>query len=1000
MNKLHDDIHLNNDLTGDGKGIVEIWSLGFEPFLTPKEDKIFKEKRDLESRVNKIRPIISLLKSRVWDTDVETDPACYSWFKERLYSYEKKLNNHERLIDLKNKKLRVQLSKNINKTRVVNLEREVLSEDQRLKIAIFESDVVRKLGCKNFEFTDKLVTVTTYYTEIFNSIMHHGFLMNDDKYVFFTAGAGATRNKKSSFMKESVLNEIQMSLYCGLTIDEINRQNGMNTNKFLAYTALGLSNTQLWYGFDISKAIVVDDIEYVVSNQKVRYIYTQTQEDKDTVNELNETFNAIHLESKELLQLKEDIKIDTTRYDNISIKDINSKLKSIREEKKEIKLQIKNITEKYHTCKITNMDISIPFTDGFGVALKEKGSFMIRLPFIKGLVSYVPYSKFKKWCKANGKKIENITDIYGKEYNIDRDGIEYILTRSQFKMHKYYNNVLDDNGDVIKTGWEVYQENFKKYNCSACVTNVEDKRIKLNAKTNYQVLQTLTTEMTDDDIVEIMHEDIETLKGIGKDYQSMLKILNADEKNNKLSPLQESLIRYPELLKDQYIKNYLKNMKKSMIKKLRGGKSTIKGAYTFIIPDPVACLQWWFLGERDLTKLGFIHGNNVRCALFKDGDEVDCLRSPHLDHAHCIRNVIDGEELKKWYPTNGLYVGVEDIMSKFLVYDNDGDMSLVHNNETIIKCAKQFQEKYGMIPNYYEMAKARPELLTNDTLFAGMLSAYHHGNIGSPSNEITKIFAKLNTGSDSETVLDAMEVVALRCADVNFVIDYAKTLFKPELNNKTKERYKHYGSKKVPCFFKYAKDKRDNQIEKKGYGNIDRIESLVPDNKIHFKDLPAKYDYKKLMSDDVDVKTDDAKRVLDLYSFINQNNSNRKASSVMSNCNDERKKEVIQSRLDMEKLKIEFMKCLELDIEYIVNVLVKGLRNETEKDLMWNLFGEEVYGNICGNIPENSKFCEVCGERFEFEQKVGKPVVMCNSCSREKEKERDRLKKYRKYHDK
>ena len=35
------------------------------------------------------------------------------------------------------------------------------------------------------------------------------------------------------------------------------------------------------------------------------------------------------------------------------------------------------------------------------------------------------------------------------------------------------------------------------------------------------------------------------------------------------------------------------------------------------------------------------------------------------------------------------------------MYDNDGDKLLVHRNKTINSCAKRFQKKYGMIPNYF-----------------------------------------------------------------------------------------------------------------------------------------------------------------------------------------------------------------------------------------------------------------------------------------------------------
>ena len=36
------------------------------------------------------------------------------------------------------------------------------------------------------------------------------------------------------------------------------------------------------------------------------------------------------------------------------------------------------------------------------------------------------------------------------------------------------------------------------------------------------------------------------------------------------------------------------------------------------------------------------------------------------------------------------------------------------------------------------MPKANPSELTNTTLYEGIVLAYHHGNIGTPSNEITK----------------------------------------------------------------------------------------------------------------------------------------------------------------------------------------------------------------------------------------------------------------------
>ena len=76
-----------------------------------------------------------------------------------------------------------------------------------------------------------------------------------------------------------------------------------------------------------------------------------------------------------------------------------------------------------------------------------------------------------------------------------------------------------------------------------------------------------------------------------------------------------------------------------------------------------------------------------------------------------------------------------------------------------------------MIPNYYDMPKASPELISSDSLYNGIVMAYHHGNIGTPSNEITKIWQTLSPDSTEEEIQHAINVIALRCADVNFTID-------------------------------------------------------------------------------------------------------------------------------------------------------------------------------------------------------------------------------------
>lgn len=86
------------------------------------------------------------------------------------------------------------------------------------------------------------------------------------------------------------------------------------------------------------------------------------------------------------------------------------------------------------TYKITRQEkeVKIPHTDGCGIMLNGP-TRMIRAPFIKGLLITFPFDKFiKEKCK-NGTCV--VKDIYGKEYDILTDGIEYIFTKSQFKLH-------------------------------------------------------------------------------------------------------------------------------------------------------------------------------------------------------------------------------------------------------------------------------------------------------------------------------------------------------------------------------------------------------------------------------------------------------------------------------------------------------------------------------------------------------------------------------------
>lgn len=97
-------------------------------------------------------------------------------------------------------------------------------------IQLFESDLTRSLGLNPFELTMDLVIVNVFFFQAFNGIVHHGFMLNGERYIFLTASAGQIRTKKAVFIREAAFKRIEKKIMCGLTVDDINVKGGMNTN--------------------------------------------------------------------------------------------------------------------------------------------------------------------------------------------------------------------------------------------------------------------------------------------------------------------------------------------------------------------------------------------------------------------------------------------------------------------------------------------------------------------------------------------------------------------------------------------------------------------------------------------------------------------------------------------------------------------------------------------------------------------------------------------------
>ena len=397
--------------------------------------------------------------------------------------------------------------------------------------------------------------------------------------------------------------------------------------------------------------------------------------------------------------------------------------------------------------------IPIPHTDGCGMISKDycDKNFMVRLPFIKGLLGSFDFKKFINENECSGK----VKDIWGKEYDIIKDDIQIIFTKSQLKMYKYYDS------------WDDYKGKFKKYNCEACVCNMEEDKIS-NARINYQMLQTLY-DVKENEIKDLCKQSNKNITEISNSLENMLKFFGVrqeDEESNNRDYFQEALKIYPELLNDISCRDDLKDLKNSLLNTYRGGKLEVRGKFTFVLPDLYAFCEWLFMGIE--VPKGLLENNEVFCRIYKNSKELDCLRSPSLYIEHAVRNNVcnkkyRNQKLDEWFDTDAIYTSTYDLISRILQFDVDGDRLLVLAQKLIIDIAKRHMS--GVNPLYYEMKKASAKEINSKNLFNGLKLAFTGGNIGIISNDITKIWAQDKVNEENLTA------VRWLCMETNFTIN-------------------------------------------------------------------------------------------------------------------------------------------------------------------------------------------------------------------------------------
>lgn len=930
---------------------IYVYSINVSELFTKKE-------KEISDKINCIKFYDDNVKNYIKSIDNTKDDEQIKLLHNKLdtlnhtYQLIKNEYNHvndEQVINELKKELKTQI-KLFDGVR--QLQKSSLKENY--KIAQFESAFTRALNVKTNETTESFIVLEVTYYDILHQVLKDGFTYDDKKYEFAFSSAGQIREKKIICVESSVYESIKGKLFAGLTDEKINVKGGLVVNKLTAYKALCNSATIPWqdvFGkkLNIDEVVVIPDFEHVI-----------------------------------------DEKVDHLHIDNdYSITPING--------------------------SVTN-----PVMDGAGVILPsyfEKPSqaknMQFRSVFMKGLL--IPFD-WVEFAKSNGINLKSfkVKDVWGTEQSLR--GVKIILTASQFKMWKFYDS------------WDEFKMQYKQYDCEFGIVDIESNNKKdfKDATLSYQMLQTLykasdsqikdITSYTRDKINELIYAAKDTIvvddkkipkskKQQNKDAQLLLGYAGAHIKHKR--PIHKALNLTDELLKDQYIKSKIADVRDSLIDDAKAGKIIMQGSRNcFILPDIIGFGQWLF--GLDIT--GGLEAEEVSCKLFDNDVEVDMLRSPHLYIEHVIVTNKIKEQYKKYYTTCGIYTSINSTSSLVLAYDVDGDRA------TCIPNIKEFKSSHAYVEAAkahlkdgkaevltYEMSKGTPVEINYTNTHESLTKAFS-ANIGKISNKMTKVFNK--NGEITELDMDNLRLLKFIN---NQEIDYCKTLFRvPVKNKEIKKRLSSIdtysftnddGEKtqvniKLPYFFIKAKNKTNNQVEPCNKSTMNRIYELF--DKANFDRLTFsrdKFDCSLLMSNpDVELNVEICERydrLIDTYA--------KQVQAQIKKQNKGKKSYAKVSKVD--EFYNKLMDGYE-DTSYVVDVVIKYLY-ETKRSrnmfLLWESdIGEILLHNLEQNLLIRGQAVKCLGCEEVINRGSNNKRIRCDECDTVHKRQQDAIDKAKK----
>lgn len=560
-----------------------------------------------------------------------------------------------------------------------------------------------------------------------STIIKSGVTIDNRHFVLSERSASMCRNAELGFIDEKISKQLDEIIGLGLQFDKV------SISKHVAYRGLMLSSCFCLENW-IPKIIVVDDFQVTIPNQHIRFLEDEKKEYIDKTTGKKKIWNGKHV---------------TDGYKDIDILP-------------------------WDGLGLIHPDLSREIKSLIGIINESPTSWMIRGPFIKGVVHSIPYDKF--WVE-NG--ITEIEDVYGQKW--DSQGKYIILTKSQFKGFKFF-KTFDD-----------YLSAFRKYNhCFGIAKwNYPVEKEPRFTRTSYQTLQTLDLPYEEfKHLADYSKDLIEKIISGDKVYTNTFLGLFADNVNPQ-NDYMKAILKNPEMLKDPHLHKYYQGMLRKYITEMKCGKLWVKGSFKILASDLVMLMQ----------KIAGIEANGVLTedefwAKSYEGvcrGQYSINRNPHIAASEAL--ILDGKGYDRWHNhlDNVIVLNAKSIvLPRLSGADSDGDLALVSNDGYLVSGAKY----HLPVLDVEDKASAKEKELTLDNIVESVLFSFSN-MIGEYSNMATSYLNRTpRTEEQIQRYLDNVDYISVLNGKE---IDRAKTGLSYHC-----PKYISKFSKPLPYFMRYA----------------------------------------------------------------------------------------------------------------------------------------------------------------------------------------------------